>query len=139
MPEEDELWKPDEHETDENTWKRISNVLEEIWKTDDTCLSPFRFALLDLRLPVCEAEERYIFSLSPDVSMTGHADIMRACFYGASSSPFCLLCSSQLTLPIFCSHRPPRLPYQHRPARPSGRSSCQDLSAPTERPLDRLR
>lgn len=133
MPEEDELWKPDEHETDENTWKRITNVLEEIWKTDDTCSSPFLFALLDVLLPVCGAEERYTSPLTPDVSMTGHADIMRACFYGASSSSFCVPRPLQLTLPTFCSHRPPRLPHQHRPARPSGRSSCQDLSAPPER------
>lgn len=50
MPEKDELWKSDEHESVESTWERITDVLEEIWKTDDTCSPPLRSFFLSTLL-----------------------------------------------------------------------------------------
>lgn len=75
MPEEDTLWRADQHESKESCERRVQDVLDEVWLKDDTY-----------------------------VSLTGHADIMRACFKGAAplltADLDILLCAQRTDLPI---------------------------------------
>lgn len=49
MPEEDLMFDPDVHESEQSVWDRIFNAMEEIWKEDDTC----QFSSLSLPETTC--------------------------------------------------------------------------------------
>jgi len=113
MPEEDTLWRSDQHESKEHCVQRVKSVLDEVWARDDTY-----------------------------VSLTAHADIMRACFKGndPSRGPDSLPPRASSAghdqadsiggfgfglKPSSCSHWPSNLPDRPWPADTARRASDQ--------------